>query len=109
MQSNISFQDLLNNKEEGKEQKLIIKDEDKRYVIKIGSKEIKGKVKLVLLVYDRMTMRNIECCISNEKKIGLRYSQALEHYRKSNSVIVDKININQYIEGYENGENKGDY
>jgi len=81
--------------------KIVKSDLNKRYVMTIFTKELPNKKKILVLkyvisVYDKVNMRNVACSYGHSSNVYGKYLSLLDYYKINNTVIKDRIEIENF-------------
>lgn len=95
LKNKVFIEELFANKADRKKVLQEKSDKEKRFVLKMYVKEIKNKSSLILVVYDKWNMRNVEGYITSKSKVYGRYLGIVKTYNRD-LLIIDNLEIEQY-------------
>lgn len=72
--------------------------DEKRFTLKVCESRRKGRY--AVIVYDKYYQRNISVIETHRKKVVKWFDSELKRYTKGDTIVIDKINIDTFREGY---------
>ncbi len=78
------------------QEKYVKGDDEKRFVLRLEKRTVKKGDRFLLIVYDKVCMRNVLLIVTFKNRIRRRYEQELRRYLKDDLLIVDKIGIKDF-------------
>lgn len=97
LKSEISITFLFDNKVDKKKIAKEKSNNEKRFVLRMFVNNKYQKTPIILVVYDKHNMRNIDVVMTNKRKAYKRYLGIIENivYRRD-LIIIDNLGIEEY-------------